>query len=221
MPCWDDRLRVVLDGYAIFVREKELALAKHQPHLVRWVREFLVFAREHAGYTFEQTLDLFLATVGGRVGTKPWQLQQAADAYASTATSIGEQAPSAADAKAFLTPLAMVENVSASAQNQAFSALLLLFREVLRTDLEEMAQTVRARRGPKPWNRRSAPTLGCRWDGTPIGPQRTGRISGRSHPPAFPIPPNTGYGVSGIVFLFGICLRGGNWPVDGCHSPGP
>jgi site-specific recombinase XerD len=43
----------------------------------------------------------------------------------------------------------MVEKVSASTQNQAFSALLLLFREVLRTDLEEMAQTVRARRGRK------------------------------------------------------------------------
>jgi integrase len=39
--------------------------------------------------------------------------------------------------------------VSASTQNQDFSALLLLFREVLRVDLEEMAQTVRARRGPK------------------------------------------------------------------------
>ena len=34
----------------------------------------------HAGYSFEQTLDLFLADVGGRVGTKPWQLQQASDA---------------------------------------------------------------------------------------------------------------------------------------------
>ena len=43
----------------------------------------------------------------------------------------------------------MVDNVSASTQNQAFSALLLLFREVLHTDLEEMAQTVRARRGRK------------------------------------------------------------------------
>ncbi len=43
----------------------------------------------------------------------------------------------------------MVEKVSASTQNQAFSALLLLFREVLRVDLEEMAQTVRAKRGPK------------------------------------------------------------------------
>jgi integron integrase len=57
--------------------------------------------------------------------------------------------PTATDAKAFLTHLAMVGKVSASTQNQAFSALLLLFREVLRTDLEEMAQTVRARRGPK------------------------------------------------------------------------
>jgi integron integrase len=57
--------------------------------------------------------------------------------------------PTAEEAKAFLTRLAMVEKVSASTQNQAFSALLLLFREVLRTDLEEMAQTVRARRGRK------------------------------------------------------------------------
>ncbi|NBB94356.1 MAG: hypothetical protein GVY16_01265 [Planctomycetes bacterium] len=47
---------------------------------MRWVAEFLLFARAHAGYTFEQTLDLFLADVGGRVGTKPWQLQHAPDA---------------------------------------------------------------------------------------------------------------------------------------------
>jgi len=55
--------------------------------------------------------------------------------------------PTSADVKAFLTRLAMAEKVSASTQNQAFSALLLLFREVLRIDLAEMAQTVRARRG--------------------------------------------------------------------------
>lgn len=48
------------------------------------------------------------------------------------------------NAKAFLTHLAMVEKVSASTQNQAFSALLLLFREVLRVDLEEMAPAVTA-----------------------------------------------------------------------------
>jgi len=40
---------------------------KHRPYLVRWVREFLHVARMHRGYTFEQTLDLFLAEVRGRV----------------------------------------------------------------------------------------------------------------------------------------------------------
>ena len=50
------RLRAVLDGYAKFLRDKDLALPKHQPYLVRWVREFLHLAGEHSGYTFEQTL---------------------------------------------------------------------------------------------------------------------------------------------------------------------
>lgn len=62
------------------MRTKGLALPKHQPYLIRWVKEFLHFAREHGDYSFEQTLDLFLAEVGGRVGVKPWQIQHAADA---------------------------------------------------------------------------------------------------------------------------------------------
>lgn len=173
---------------------------------MRWVQQFLHFARARPGYTFEQTLDLYVAQVGDRVGVKPWQVQQAADAvriyryqyrraqgngegdasgpaagmddsallrrlrevirlrhyaestertyvhwsrrflaYRRKAGLRGE--PTSADVKAFLTRLAMARKVSASTQNQAFSALLLLFREVLRRDLEEMAQTVRARRG--------------------------------------------------------------------------
>ena len=56
-----DRVHEVLDGYAKFLQQKNLALDKHQPYLVRWVREFLLFACTHAGYSFEQTLDLFLA----------------------------------------------------------------------------------------------------------------------------------------------------------------
>ena len=74
------RLESVLGDFANFLRERKLALPKHQPYLVRWVREFLFFARQHGGYTFEQTLDLFLAEMGQRVGVKPWQIQQAADA---------------------------------------------------------------------------------------------------------------------------------------------
>ena len=65
--------------YVKFFQDKDLALDKHQSYLVRWVRDFLLFARAQSGYSFEQTLDLFLAEVGGRVGTTPWQLQQASD----------------------------------------------------------------------------------------------------------------------------------------------
>jgi len=39
-----DQLHEVLDGYAKFLQQKNLALDKHQPYLVRWVREFLLFA---------------------------------------------------------------------------------------------------------------------------------------------------------------------------------
>jgi len=63
----DGPLREVLDGYAKFLQDKNLALDKHQPYLLRWVQEFLLFARAHAGYSFEQTLDLFLAE-GGACG---------------------------------------------------------------------------------------------------------------------------------------------------------
>jgi len=70
-------LESVLEGYASFLRERMLAPLKRQPYLVRWVQEFLLFAEEHHGYTFEQTLDLFLAAVGERVGIKPRQIQQA------------------------------------------------------------------------------------------------------------------------------------------------
>lgn len=48
------------------------------------------------------------------------------------------------DINAFLTHLAVEGNVAASTQNQAFSALLFLFRDVLKTDFEVKA--VRAKR---------------------------------------------------------------------------
>lgn len=80
MGAGGERLQAVLEGYDRFLIEKDLSGQKERPYLVRWVREFLLFARAHGGFTFEQTLDLFLARVGERIGTKPWQLQQAADA---------------------------------------------------------------------------------------------------------------------------------------------
>jgi integron integrase len=49
----------------------------------------------------------------------------------------------------YLAYLATRKEVAASTQNQAFSALLFLFREVLRQDLGELAHGVRAKRGPR------------------------------------------------------------------------
>jgi site-specific recombinase XerD len=46
----------------------------------------------------------------------------------------------------FLSHLAAEENVAASTQNQAFAALLFLYRHVLRQELGEVGDAVRAKR---------------------------------------------------------------------------
>jgi integron integrase len=53
------------------------------------------------------------------------------------------------DVKDFLSYLALTRKVSSSTQNQAFNALLFLFRDVLKTGLGDMSETVRAKRGQK------------------------------------------------------------------------
>lgn len=53
------------------------------------------------------------------------------------------------DCKNFLSHLALQERVSASTQNQAFNAILFLFRHVLCKDIGNMAETVHAKRGQK------------------------------------------------------------------------
>jgi integron integrase len=49
----------------------------------------------------------------------------------------------------YLSYLALKKNVSASTQNQAFNALLFLFRDVLKKELGDLSKTVRAKRGQK------------------------------------------------------------------------
>ncbi|MCF7908345.1 MAG: integron integrase [Candidatus Omnitrophica bacterium] len=53
------------------------------------------------------------------------------------------------DVKDYLTYLAIEGRVSSSTQNQAFNALLFLFRDVLKIEVNNLAETVRAKRGPK------------------------------------------------------------------------
>src|SRR6516225_1592934 len=53
------------------------------------------------------------------------------------------------EVKAFLSHLATQMNVAASTQNQAFSALLFLYQEVLKERLPWIDDVVRAKRPPK------------------------------------------------------------------------
>jgi integron integrase len=57
--------------------------------------------------------------------------------------------PSSDNVRDFLSHLALKLKVSSSTQNQAFNALLFLFREVLMAELVDLKKTVRAKRGPK------------------------------------------------------------------------
>ena len=53
------------------------------------------------------------------------------------------------DVREYLSFLAIKKRVSASTQNQAFNALLFLFRNVLNIELNDLSRTVRAKRGVK------------------------------------------------------------------------
>jgi integron integrase len=53
------------------------------------------------------------------------------------------------DVRDFLSYLALTKRVSSSTQNQAFNALLFLFRDVLKKELSDLSKTVRAKRGQR------------------------------------------------------------------------
>jgi integron integrase len=53
------------------------------------------------------------------------------------------------DLRDFLSHLAVHQRVASSTQNQAFNALLFLFRHVLQKDVDDLDTTVRAKRGAK------------------------------------------------------------------------
>ncbi len=72
---------------------------------------------------------------------------------------------------AFLSDLALRRNVSASTQNQALSAILFLFKQVLGRELEWMEGVVRARRGqhlPVVLTRQEVQRVFSRMKGTPL-----------------------------------------------------
>ena len=54
-----------------------------------------------------------------------------------------------ADVRDYLSHLAIKRKVASSTQNQAFNALIFLFRHVLKTELQDLNKTVRAKQGQK------------------------------------------------------------------------
>jgi hypothetical protein len=65
-------------------------------------------------------------------------------------TTKGDSGPVVSDdIKQYLSHLAINRRVSASTQNQAFNALLFLFRDVLGQDVGNLGNTVRAKRGSR------------------------------------------------------------------------
>ncbi|WP_420070652.1 site-specific integrase [Syntrophus gentianae] len=71
------------------------------------------------------------------------------DYYAKTTNEESFNALDASDFKNFISHLALKERVSASTQNQAFNAILFLFRNVLCKEIGDLANTVRAKRGQR------------------------------------------------------------------------
>jgi len=196
------KLEKLLAEYHKYLTLRKLAKAEHVPYLVRWVREFLKFAKGKTGHKFETVIEMFKVHLEQNPGIKDWRIRQAIDAViiykhqfrksqlpdtpspgrALDARSTLERArqfvslkryakstrknylawisqflrwlsqsgidrkPTEEDVKGFLTHLAMEKGCSASAQNQAFSALLFLCRNVIDVDLHDMSKNVRAKR---------------------------------------------------------------------------
>ena len=196
-----NNLEKILDEYHKYLILRKLAKEEHVPYLVRWVKEFLQFAKDKTGHKFETVIEMFRQHLEQNSEIKDWQIRQAIDAIliykhqfrnsqlpqaassdlALDAKSTLEKArefanlkryakltrknylawisrflvwlkqsgidrkPAEEDVKGFLTHLAMEKRCSASAQNQAFSALLFLCRNVINVDLHDMAKNVRAK----------------------------------------------------------------------------
>ena len=80
----------------------------------------------------------------------------------------------AAEIRAYLSHLAVEQNVAASTQNVAFSALLFLYREVLHIELPAIEQVERAQkpaRLPEVFTREEARTVLALLEGTPRRPR--------------------------------------------------
>jgi integron integrase len=76
-----------------------------------------------------------------------WTERFLAYALASAKNSVADI--TSEDFKNFISHLALKQRVSSSTQNQAFNAILFLFKNVLGKEADDLSNTIRAKRGPK------------------------------------------------------------------------
>jgi hypothetical protein len=75
-----NKLDKILDEYHKYLTLRKLAKADQIPYLVRWVREFLQFARAKTGHKFETVIEMFKQHLEQNPRVEDWQTRQATDA---------------------------------------------------------------------------------------------------------------------------------------------
>ncbi len=69
-----NNLEKVLDEYHKYLMDRKLCKAEHAPYLLRWVREFLRFARDKTGHEFETVIEMFRQQLEQNPGIKDWRV---------------------------------------------------------------------------------------------------------------------------------------------------
>ena len=109
-----------------------------------WANRYLTFSKRLKNADAAEALRLFLEDLQSRENIADWQIQQAKRPFSSTAIIFtAEKRPGLMkpDAKSALAPFGKgFGKVSASTQNQAFNALLFLFRNVLKIEIGDLQQ---------------------------------------------------------------------------------
>jgi len=126
--------------YTSFLAQRQVPSHSHNIYL-KWLRFYLDFCNKYEHRPFLRgSLPLFIGKLQEKKRYAGWtrQLQSFTRQKAPALLTID-------DVKSFLTHLAVKRKVAASTQNQAFNALLFLFRHILVKDFRGLDGVVRAK----------------------------------------------------------------------------
>ena len=129
---WQPRFRIKIHGIASDASETAAEPERRLPDRADWERELRTALRvRHYALRTESTY-------------AQWVRQFLEFHAAVPLAELGDE-----HVRRFVEHLAVGRNVAATTQNQAFSALLFFYREVLQRELGHLGETVRAKRGRK------------------------------------------------------------------------